>query len=51
MGAILFGAAVFVGWTLIDLSKHKELKKENVLGSLFVAIIAAIGWAVFDLIL
>ncbi|MFB4159965.1 hypothetical protein ACE1TF_08785 [Geomicrobium sp. JSM 1781026] len=48
MGAIFFGIAIFIGWTLIDLSKHKKITAENLLGSLIVAIIGGLGWAVFD---
>ncbi len=42
--AIVFGFTVFVGWTLFDFVKEKKLKKELILASAFIGVIAALAW-------
>ncbi|MED1563189.1 hypothetical protein AJ85_07390 [Alkalihalobacillus alcalophilus ATCC 27647 = CGMCC 1.3604] len=44
MDAIIFGFTVFIGWTIFDFVKEKKLKKELVISSFVIGIIAAIGW-------
>ncbi|WP_368503441.1 hypothetical protein AB3N04_14620 [Alkalihalophilus sp. As8PL] len=48
--AIIFGFAIFCGWLVFDVTKQKKLTLENVVSSLVVGVIGALGWWILDLI-
>ncbi|WP_197276355.1 hypothetical protein [Bacillus sp. JCM 19034] len=50
MSAVIFGLAIFCGWFVFDLVKHKKVTKEMVISSLVISVIAGVVWWILDLL-
>ncbi|TWI52955.1 hypothetical protein [Halalkalibacter nanhaiisediminis] len=46
---LIFAFAIFCGWLVFDIVKHRKLTLENVMSSLVVAVIAGIVWWLMEL--
>ncbi|MCM2675429.1 hypothetical protein [Alkalicoccobacillus plakortidis] len=46
--AIIFGVAIFLGWIILDVVKHKKLQLETVVTSLVAGIVGAVFWFILD---
>lgn len=50
MSTIVFAFAIFCGWLVFDIAKHRKITLESVISSLLVAIVAGFAWWLLDLI-
>ena len=48
--AVIFGLAIFLGWVILDIAKHKKLQVETVITSLIAGIAGAGFWLLLDLL-
>lgn len=48
--AIIFGVAIFLGWIILDVVKHKKLMIETVITSVIAGIAGAVFWLLLDYI-
>ncbi|WP_158737787.1 hypothetical protein [Alteribacillus sp. YIM 98480] len=48
--AIIFGAAVFAGWIILDYSKEKKWRKVSILESFLAGAAGAVGWLLLELV-
>ncbi|MFC0559541.1 hypothetical protein [Halalkalibacter alkalisediminis] len=48
MSTIVFAFAIFCGWLVFDIVKHKKITLESVLSSLVVAVVAGIFWWILE---
>ncbi|SDH63695.1 hypothetical protein SAMN05192534_108102 [Alteribacillus persepolensis] len=49
--AMMFGAAVFAGWVILDVTKARDWRNMNLLESLIAGFFGAVGWYMIDLFL
>ncbi|MDQ0206558.1 hypothetical protein [Alkalicoccobacillus murimartini] len=46
--AIIFGVAIFLGWIILDVVKHKKLQMETIVTSLVAGFVGAIFWFLLE---
>ncbi|GAE36722.1 hypothetical protein [Halalkalibacter akibai] len=48
MSTIIFAFAIFCGWLVFDIVKHRKLTFEMVLSSMIVAVLAGLLWLILE---